>query len=138
MGGYITMKPKVVFLQEQLRAAAGTERISTGVMNELVDKGYQVIVVLFGTDRTSSFPLNDKIKVLLLGIPFENKYKLRAAFRLKKIISDINPDYVINVAVPMMQSIFFSQVFRDERENYDLGSFYFICRVSLGHFVSDI
>ena len=79
------MKPTVVFLQEQLRAAAGTERISTGVMNELVDKGYQVIVVLFGTDRTSAFPLNDKIKVLLLGIPFENKYKLKAAFRLRKI-----------------------------------------------------
>lgn len=103
------MKPKVVFLQEQLRAAAGTERISTGVMNELVDKGYQVIVVLFGTDRTSAFPLNDKIKVLLLGIPFENKYKLRAAFRLKKIISDINPDYVINVAVPMMQVSFLAK-----------------------------
>lgn len=109
MGGYITMKPKVVFLQEQLRAAAGTERISTGVMNELVDKGYQVIVVLFGTDRTSAFPLNDKIKVLLLGIPFENKYKLRAVFRLKKIISDINPDYVINVAVPMMQVSFLAK-----------------------------
>lgn len=33
------MKPSVVFLQEQLRAAAGTERISTGVMNELADRG---------------------------------------------------------------------------------------------------
>jgi len=40
------MKPSVVFLQEQLRAAAGTERISTGVMNELADRvssGYCVI-----------------------------------------------------------------------------------------------
>ena len=41
------MKPSVVFLQEQLRAAAGTERISTGVMNELADRGYQVVIVLF-------------------------------------------------------------------------------------------
>ncbi len=103
------MKPSVVFLQEQLRAAAGTERISTGVMNELADRGYQVVVVLFGTDKTSAFPLNDKIKILLIGIPFENKYKLKAAFYLKKIINEIKPDYVINVAVPMMQVSFLAK-----------------------------
>lgn len=62
------MKPSVVFLQEQLRAAAGTERISTGVMNELADRGYQVVIVLFGTDKTSAFPLNDKIKILLISV----------------------------------------------------------------------
>lgn len=109
MGENIKMKPKVVFLQEQLRAAAGTERISTGVMNELVYRGYQVFVVLFGTDRTTAFPLNDKIKILLIGKPFENKYKLRAAFKLKKIINEINPNYVINVAVPMMQVSFLAK-----------------------------
>lgn len=103
------MKPSVVFLQEQLRAAAGTERISTGVMNELADRGYQVVIVLFGTDKTSAFPLNDKIKILLIGIPFENKYKLKAAFYLKKIINEIKPDYVINVAVPMMQVSFLAK-----------------------------
>ena len=103
------MKPSVVFLQEQLRAAAGTERISTGVMNELADRGYQVVIVLFGTDKTSAFPLNDKIKILLIGIPFENKYKLKAAFYLIKIINDIKPDYVINVAVPMMQVAFLAK-----------------------------
>ena len=65
--------------------------------------------MLFGTDRTSAFPLSDKIKVLLLGIPFENKYKLRTAFRLKKIMSDLNPDYLINVAVPMMQVSFWAK-----------------------------
>lgn len=103
------MKPTVVFLQEQLRVAAGTERISTGVMNELADRGYQVVVVLFGTDKTTAFPLNDKIKILLIGKPFENKYKLKAAFRLKKKINEINPDYVINVAVPMMQVSFLAK-----------------------------
>lgn len=103
------MKPSVVFLQEQLRTAAGTERISTGVMNELADRGYQVVVVLFGTDKTSAFPLNDKIKKLLIGIPFENKYKLKAAFYLKKIVNEIKPDYVINVAVPMMQVSFLAK-----------------------------
>lgn len=103
------MKPSVVFLQEQLRAAAGTERISTGVMNELADRGYQVVVVLFGTDKTSIFPLNDKIKIQLIGIPFENKYKLKAAFSLKMIVNGIKPDYVINVAVPMMQVSFLAK-----------------------------
>ena len=84
-------------------------------MNELADRGYQVVIVLFGTDKTSAFPLNDKIKILLIGIPFENKYKLKAAFYLKKIINEIKPDYVINVAVPYDASVFFSQMFGNER-----------------------
>lgn len=103
------MKPSVVFIQEQLCVAAGTERISIGVMNELADRGYQVTVVLFGNDRTSAFPLNDKILIFLIGSPFENRYKLRAAFKLKKIVNEVNPDYVINVAVPMMQVSFLAK-----------------------------
>ena len=107
------MKPSVVFLQEQLRAAAGTERISTGVMNELADRGYQVVIVLFGTDKTSAFPLNDKIKILLIGIPFENKYKLKAAFYLKKIIDKAG---LCNKRGGSYDaSVFFSQMFGNER-----------------------
>lgn len=65
--------------------------------------------MLFGTDKATAFPLDDKIKILLIGKPFENKYKLKAAFRLKKIINEIKPDYVINVTIPMMQMSFLAK-----------------------------
>ena len=69
------MKPSVVFFRSSYGQFAGTG-ISTGVMNELADRGVSSGCVLFGTDKTSAFPLNDKIKILLIGIPFENKYKI--------------------------------------------------------------
>ena len=94
---------KLIFLTQQLNVAAGTERIATGLMNELAEKGYHTTVVLFGTDQTSVFPLHAQIRVINLGVPFENRYKFKAAFRLRKIVNEIAPDYLINVAVPMMQ-----------------------------------
>lgn len=108
MDGNFAMK-KVVFIIEQLRAAAGTERIATHVMNELVVAGYDVRVVMYGHDATSFFPLDHRIEKKLIGVPFANRYKLTAAFRLKKIVDVIQPDYVVNVAVPMMQVTFLSK-----------------------------
>lgn len=49
------------------------------------------------------------MKIYTLGVPFKNIYKLKAAYRIRRIVNEINPDYVINVAVPMMQVSFISK-----------------------------
>lgn len=100
---------KLIFVIQQLRNSAGTERIATCLMNGLADWGYQITVVLYGTDIYSFFPLSQSIDVVPLDVPFENKYKLKAACLLKKIVNAAKPDYVINIAVPMMQVSFLAK-----------------------------
>lgn len=94
---------KILFVIEGLYAAAGIERVSTNLLNVLTKNGFDVSVVLFGTDKTTFFQLDESVKLYMLGVPFANKFKLRAAFQLANIAKRMRPDYVVNVAVPMMQ-----------------------------------
>lgn len=101
---------KLLFVMEGLYAAAGIERVSTNLLNVLTKNGFDVSVVLFGTDKTTFFQLDESVKLYTLGVPFANKFKLRAAFQLANIAKRMRPDYVVNVAVPMMQVTIISKM----------------------------
>lgn len=101
---------KILFVIEGLYAAAGIERVSTNLLNVLTKNGFDVSVALFGTDKTTFFQLDESVKLYTLGVPFANKYKLRAAIQLADIAKKISPDYVVNVAVPMMQVTVISKI----------------------------
>lgn len=91
---------KLFFLIECLNKSAGTERIATDVVNGIYEfTGWDITIVVLEKDINPYFALNDGIKVLSLESKLSKP--LEAIRRLRKLIIDQRPDYILNVAVTM-------------------------------------
>ena len=78
-------KYKIVYCTPALYSAGGTERVVSFKANYFADVlGYDVsIIVTEGKNGNSFFPLSDKVKVINLGLNFEELWNI--AF-VKKVL----------------------------------------------------
>ena len=104
-------KYSIVFCTPAIYSAGGTERVVTVKANYLADiLGYDVtIIVTEGKNGNSFFPLSDKVKVINLGLNFEELWNvsfvkkvflyLRKQRKYKKLLTNelqrIRPDFTI-------------------------------------------
>lgn len=92
---------RLLLFAESIKNSAGIERMAISLANELSKSGHNVDIVVCGTDISSFYQLQDDIVVYTLGINFREKRKAIQLFR--KLVKRLNPDIVINVAIPMGQ-----------------------------------
>lgn len=103
----------ILLFAKSIRNSAGIERMTVSLANELSIQGYMVSLVVCGTDSGSFYALSSKISVYTLGVPFQNR--LKAAYKLRRLVKQIKPQIVINVAVSMGQISFLSLAFLRNR-----------------------
>ncbi len=86
---------RIVYVIEKMSGIGGMERIITDKMNYLVrhTEHEVVLLLLWHDEKPFAYPLDERVKVIRLNIPFQHKIKLLLAFR--KTIRKINPDITI-------------------------------------------
>lgn len=94
---------KILLLVEGLTAAAGTERIATEVANALAGEGHQVRFAICSSSPSSYFPLADGIQLHGIAPSFGLRHRLKAIRGLRRLIRELRPDVLVNVAIPMGQ-----------------------------------
>lgn len=91
---------KIFFLIEQLNRYAGTERIAVEVANALHDATlWDIVFVVLDDDVSASFPLTADIRIV--SVHGKKAGLLATGLRLRELVRQEKPSYVINVAVPM-------------------------------------
>lgn len=103
---------KLVYCIAGLYNSGGMERVLTNKANYLVERGYEVVIVTTDQkDRPIFFPLDDKIKVIDLGVNYEDTngtsftrkvirypFKLARHYRtLKSLLHTIKADVVVSM-----------------------------------------
>lgn len=104
---------KILLFAQSLTNSAGIERMTVSLANQLVKNGYSINIIVCGTDIKSFYELDKHITVQALGFSFNQRIK--AAYNLYKLIKQIKPDVLINVAIPMGQISFISLLFLKKR-----------------------
>ena len=86
---------RIVYVIEKMSGIGGMERIITDKMNYLVrhTEHEVVLLLLWHDEKTFAYPLDERVKVVRLNVPFQHKIKLLLAFR--RTIRKINPDITI-------------------------------------------
>lgn len=105
---------KLFFLIEFLNKAAGTERIATDVVNGIYEQtGWDITFVVLDKDAQPFFPLKDGIRLVSLNGKLSKP--VEAIKRLRKLIKEHKPKYVINVAVTMSRLSIPASIFTDTK-----------------------
>ena len=86
---------RIVYVIEKMSGTGGMERIITDKMNYLVrHTDHEVVLLLLWHDeKPFAYPLDERVRVVRMDIPFQ--HKLRALFSFRKTIRQINPDITI-------------------------------------------
>ena len=86
---------KIVYVIEKLSGIGGMERIITDKMNYLVrhTEHEVVLLLLWQDDNPIAYPLDEKVKIIRLNVPFQ--HKIRLLFVFHKTIRKINPDITV-------------------------------------------
>ena len=86
---------RIVYVIEKMSGIGGMERIITDKMNYLVrHTDHEVVLLLLWHDeKPFAYPLDERVRVVRMDIPFQ--HKLRALFSFRKTIRQINPDITI-------------------------------------------
>ena len=86
---------KIVYVIEKLSGIGGMERIITDKMNYLVrHTAHEVVLLLLWRDeKPFAYPLDERVKIIRLNVPFQHKIRLLFAFH--KTIRKINPDITV-------------------------------------------
>ena len=95
---------KILFFAESIQNSAGIERMTVSLANELCACGETVSIVVCGTSVDSFYRVDERIPVYTLGYSFHRR--LKAAIRLRRLVKNIKPDILVNVAIPMGQISF--------------------------------
>lgn len=95
---------RICLFINSLRGAAGSERMAVLLANQLADNGYDVHMLTKQGGTTSFFELRTGIKRHYLyekeGINIYKTY-LQGMKRYRRVLKEIQPDYVIDVCVAM-------------------------------------
>lgn len=99
------MERKILFLIPSLSNSGGMERITTSLVNLLVDRrGLDIDVVVHSKDLTSFFPLDGRVGVHSLGLTGRVRDSRReAAKRLETLVRELGATTLVNVDVAMIQ-----------------------------------
>ena len=86
---------KIVYVIEKMSGIGGMERIITDKMNYLVrHTDHEVVLLLLWHDENPlAYPLDDRVRVVRMDIPFQ--HKIKALFSFRKTIRKINPDITV-------------------------------------------
>lgn len=86
---------RIVYVIEKMSGKGGMERIITDKMNYLVrHTAHEVVLLLLWHDESPlAYPLDDRVRVERMDIPFQ--HKLRALFSFRKTIRKLNPDITV-------------------------------------------
>ena len=86
---------KIVYVIEKMSGIGGMERIITDKMNYLVSHtDHEVVLLLLWHDENPlAYPLDDRVRVVRMDIPFQ--HKIKALFSFRKTIRKINPDITV-------------------------------------------
>ena len=86
---------RIVYVIEKMSLTGGMERIITDKMNYLVrHTDHEVVLLLLWHDESPlAYPLDDRVRVVRMDIPFQHKN--RALFSFRKTIRQINHDITI-------------------------------------------
>lgn len=93
---------KIVFSNKAINNPGGTERITSILSKELVERGHEVHIVSFiGSDQETFFEIDKRVKLHYLA-PTKDKYPfpirdIRRIVLLKRLYKEINPDIVLIV-----------------------------------------
>lgn len=105
---------KLFFLIEFLNKSAGTERIATDVVNGIYEfTGWDITFVVLEKDINPYFALKDGIKVVSLESKLSKP--MEAIRRLRTLILEQKPDYLLNVAVTMSRLSLLASAFTGTR-----------------------
>lgn len=92
---------RVFFLIESLISPAGTERIASDIVNALFQARVNVSFVVLSTCAETYYELKDGIRIFALNTSFGSR--IQAVVKLRKLLKEESPDFLINVGVPMGQ-----------------------------------
>ncbi len=86
---------KIVYVIEKMSGIGGMERIITDKMNYLVrHTAHEVVLLLLWHDENPlAYPLDERVKIVRMDIPFQ--HKIKALFSFRKTIRKINPDITV-------------------------------------------
>ena len=86
---------RIVYVIEKMSGTGGMERIITDKMNYLVrHTAHEVVLLLLWHDeKPFAYPLDERVRVVRMDIPFQ--HKIRALFSFRKTIRQINPDITV-------------------------------------------
>lgn len=104
---------KILFFAESIQNSAGIERMTVSLANELCAYGETVSIVVCGSSVDSFYSVDKRVAIYTLGYSFH--HRLKAAICLRKLVKNIKPDILINVAVPMGQISFLALSFLTNR-----------------------
>lgn len=95
---------KICFFSGDISRTGGTERVTTLIANELIERGYDVSILSFVGGKHSGFLLNKKIKLFtLLNKEFNNMQKISKQIlpilKLKEFINREKINVIIDVDV---------------------------------------
>ena len=92
---------KIFFTIKSLHAAAGTERVTIAVANELAKRNYEEGIIIFVKEGTPHFEVNTAVKLIYLHNKADKRASLTRDFsrrkQLKQIYKAEQPDVVIFV-----------------------------------------
>lgn len=92
---------KILFFIDSLSGSAGTERISTNLVNSLVERGYTCRFLVLSKNTNSFFSVHPLVEIDSLSCPFS--HRLEAIKKLRAYLKSYKPDYLVNIAVQMIQ-----------------------------------
>lgn len=95
-------KSKICFFVGDMSKNGGTERVSSIIANELLDRGYQIIFLSYKKCDKSFYFLNSEIKIYSLFDMEEKGYfkrKIRPYINLYKFVKKANIDVMIDVDI---------------------------------------
>lgn len=92
---------QIFFLIEGLSMPAGTERIASDLVNTLHKAGFDVSFVVLSTSIESYYKLAEGIGVYSIGVSFSRR--LQAIIKLRKLLINESPDFIVNVGIAMGQ-----------------------------------
>ncbi len=91
-------KIKIFFVIKSIHAAAGTERATINISNELSKRGYQIGIVSLVDEGVPFFPLEDDVKIFYLKNASNSLVRdFSRRKQLKNLYQRENPDIVIFV-----------------------------------------
>ena len=86
---------RILYVTDALAVWGGIERVLSDKMNYLVrHTDHEVVLLLLWHDeKPFAYPLDERVRVVRMDIPFQ--HKLRALFSFRKTIRKLNPDITV-------------------------------------------